>query len=275
MRDSKKNLTDRWTTNERQVLLATIVNFLSSQKPLDDIKGIQKIDDRFDLRGISFPKEYADYEYKDKRMHQVVGSLKFKNTRIENIDFSHANIQNTEWKNCLFKNVKFHSTQMEQLRVTNCNFENVEFLNTRLSYSHLNIRTGKKSGSFKNVTFKKSNLNETRFSFPTIEDCSFEDCNLYAADFDGSRLKNCKFIGEVNSPMFRRHSIREFEPNFLLNQVDKTKFTNEMDNVDFSAATLKYVTFSKDLDLTKCKFRHSTKFETSPAVDNDIYAMTD
>ena len=275
MRDSKQNLTDRWVTSEGELLLATIVDFLSSQRPLDEIKAIQKIDDRFDLRGISFPKEFADNNYKGKRMHQVVGSSKFKNTGIENADFSHADIQHTEWKNCLFKNVKFHSTQMVQVTMTNCDFEDVEFLNTRLSYSHLNIRTGKKSGSFKKVTFKKSKLNETRFSFPTIEDCSFEDCNLYAADFDGSRFKNCKFIGEVNSPWFRRHSINEFEPNYLLNQIDKTKFTNEMDNVDFSAATLKYVTFSKNLDLTKCKFKHGIKFEPSLAGDKNIYAMTD
>lgn len=274
MRDSKQNLTDRWTTNEGRLLLATIVDFLSSQRPLDNIKSIQKLDDRFDLRGISFPKEYADYDYKGKRMHQVVGSLRFKNARIENIDFSHGDIQHTDWKNCLFKNIKFHSTQMEQVTVINCDFQDVEFSNTRLSYSHLNIRTGNKSGSFKNVTFKKSNLNETRFSFPIIEDCNFEDCNLYAADFDGSRFKNCKFIGEVNSPWFRRHSIKEFEPNYLLNKVDKTKFTNEMDNVDFSAATLKYVTFSKDLDLTKCKFGHGVKFEPSLTGENDIYAMT-
>jgi uncharacterized protein YjbI with pentapeptide repeats len=275
MRDTKQNLIDRWTTNEGRLLLTTIVDFLSSQRSLDSIEGIQKTDNRFDLRGISFPKEYADYNYKGKQMHQVVGSIKFKNARIENIDFSHADIQQTEWKNCLFKNVKFYSTQMEQVRVTNCNFEDVEFTNTRLSYSHLNIRTGKKSGSFKNVAFKKSKLNETWFSFPTRENCYFEDCNLYAADFDGSRFKYCKFIGEVNSPWFRRNSIREFEPNYLLNQVDKTKFTNEMDNVDFSTATLKYVTFSKDLDLTKCKFGQGTKFEPSLASDKDIYAMTD
>ncbi|HWA33639.1 MAG TPA: pentapeptide repeat-containing protein [Cyclobacteriaceae bacterium] len=275
MTDSKQDLTDRWTTTEGQLLLTTIVDFLSRKRPLDDITAIQKIDHRFDLRGISLPKEYADYDYKGKQMHQVVGSLKFKNTRIENIDLSHADIQHTEWKNCLFKNVKFHSAQMEQVTVRNCDFEDVEFFNTRLSYSHLNIRTGKKSGSFKNVTFKKSKLNETRFSFPTIEDCNFEDCNLYATDFDGSRFKNCKFIGEVNSPWFRRHSIREFEPNYLLNQVEKTKFTNEMDNVDFSAATLKYVTFSKDLDLTKCKFGDRIKFAPSLAGDKDIYAMTD
>ena len=85
---------------------------------------------------------------------------------------------------------------------------------------------------------------------------------------------NCKFTGEVNSPWFRKHSIKEFEPNFILNQVDKKKFTNEMQNVDFSEAILKYVTFSKDLDLIKCKFGHGTKFESIEKQAKDIYAMS-
>jgi uncharacterized protein YjbI with pentapeptide repeats len=274
MRVTKQNLIDRWATKEGQLLLKAVIIHLSDQRPLDNLKGIQNIDSRFDLRGISFPKEYVDYNYKGKQMHQVAGSLKFKNIRVENVDFSYADIQQTEWKNCVFKDVKFYATQMEQVVITNCDFEDVEFINTRLSYSHLNIRTGKKSGSFKNVAFRKSKLNETYFSFPTIEDCCFEDCNLYAADFDGSRFKNCKFKGEVNSAWFRRHSIREFEPNYFLNQVDKTKFTNEMDNVDFSEAVLKYVTFSKDLNLTKCRFAQGAKFETSLSSDTDLYAMS-
>jgi uncharacterized protein YjbI with pentapeptide repeats len=274
MRDTKQNLTDRWTTSEGQLLLKTIIDYVLTKRPLHSIKGIKKIGQRFDLRGIWFPREHADYNYKGEQMHQIVGSKKFKNIKIEDIDFSYADIQQTEWKNCEFRNVKFHSTQMEQIRVVNCDFENVEFSNSRLSFSHLNIRSGKKSGSFKNVIFRKSQLNETWFSFPTIEDCLFEDCNFHAADFDGSRFKNCKFIGEVNSPWFRRHSIREFEPNYFLNQVDKSQFTNEMDSVDFSEAILKYATFSKDLDLTKCKFGQGIKFEPSLATDKDVYAVT-
>ena len=128
---------------------------------------------------------------------------------------------------------------MEQLNIINCDFEDVTFENTRLSYSHLNIRSGKRSGSFKGVIFRNSQLNETRFSFPTIENCIFDSCNLYAADFDGSRFMKCKFMGEVNSPWFRKHSIKEFEPNFILNQVDKTKFTNEMQDVDFYRGTIR------------------------------------
>jgi hypothetical protein len=97
---------------------------------------------------------------------------------------------------------------------------------------------------------------------------------LYAADFDGSRFVNCKFIGEVNSPWFRKHSIKEFEPNFILNQVNKKKFANEMQEVDFLEATLKYVTFSKDLDLSTCKFGPGTKFESMEKFEKDIYAMS-
>ena len=274
MRDSRQNLIDRWTTEEGKVLHKEIIARLTKEKPLEELNGLKRIEDKFDLRGISFPKEYSAYDYKGKLLKQVAGSLKFKGIKVDNIDFTYADIQTTEWTNCRFSNVKFYGANLEQLRITNCAFENVLFQNTKLSYSYLNIRNGTKSGSFKNVTFKNSQLNETRFSFPTIEDCIFDSCNLHAADFDGGRFKDCKFIGEVNSPWFRKHSIKEFEPNLIFNQVNKRLFTNEMQNIDFSAATLKYVTFSKDLNLSQCKFGQGTKFESFEKLEKDIYAMS-
>jgi uncharacterized protein YjbI with pentapeptide repeats len=274
MRDSKQNLMDRWTTEEGKSLLKEIVVRLTKAKSLEDLKGLNRVEDKFDLRGISFPKEYSEYDYKGKHMKQVVGSLKFKGVTVDNIDFSYADIQHTEWKNCRFSSVKFYGAQLEQLNIINCDFENVSFENTRLSYSYLNIRSGTRSGSFKDVIFRNSQLNETRFSFPTIENCVFDSCNLYAADFDGSRFTNSKFIGEVNSSWFRKHSIKEFEPNFILNQVNKKKFANEMKDVDFLEAILKYVTFSKDLDLSTCKFGPGTKFELMEKFEKDIYAMS-
>lgn len=275
MGTSKKDLIERWTTIEGSNLLKKIITCLKKQKTLSEIIGIEKINDKLDLRGINFPKEYSEYTYKGKFVKQITGSLKFKSAILENIDLSYADIRHTEWKNCTFKNIVFYMSQMQEMTITNCEFEDVEFNNTKLSYSYLNIRSGKNSGSFKNVKFKKTHLNETRFSFPKFENCSFEDCNFHAADFDGSRFKECNFKGKVNSPWFRKHSIKEFEPNYFINQIDKRKIENEMENIDFSKAILDYVSFSKDLDLQKCKFENRVIFRKLPNNDNEIYAITD
>ena len=108
MRESKQNLIDRWTTEEGKSLLNEIIARLTKAKSLEDLKGLNRIEDKFDLRGISFPKEYSEYDYKGKHMKQVVGSLKFKEVAVDNIDFAYADIQHTEWKNCKFSRVKFY-----------------------------------------------------------------------------------------------------------------------------------------------------------------------
>ncbi len=272
MRETKQSLIDRWKSGVGAKLQTQIIARLKNGRFIGDLDGLAKVEGKFDLRGISFPKTYSEYDYKGKQIKQVSGSLSFKNVELADVDFTYCDLQHTKWRHCKFNRIDFRHAQLQQLELIACGFEDVLFHDARLSYSFMNIRDGKESGYFRHVRFSKSKLNETRFSFPTIEDCQFDNCNLYAADFDGSRLKNCKFLGEVNSPWFRRHSKNEFEPNFFFNQIDKTRFVNPMENIDFTEATLKYVSFSKDLDLSSCKFAQDVSFDTSPQMENEIGA---
>lgn len=269
---TKKKLIERWLTDDGKNLLEAIIQHLRKGKNLNGLNGLEKFEGKFDLRGISFPKTYSEYRYKGKLVTQVTGSLSFKNVKIDNTDFSYADLQQTNWKNCDFSNLTFSKTQLEQLRISNCSFENVTFNNSRLSYSYLNIRSGKKSGYFKNVVFKKSQLNETLFSFPRFDNCLFDDCNLHAANFDGSRFKDCKFAGKLNSPWFRKHSIMEYEPYLIFNRINKKQFVNEMLNVDFKDANLEYVSFDKDLDLSKCHFASNVKFKVN---ESELYGISE
>lgn len=270
MKENKQSLIDRWKNPDWVVLYNRIIKALKKGKKLENIPNIPFYNNRIDLRGISFPKERTQYFYKGKNINQVTGSLKLRRLSLKNIDLTYADIQQSKWKNCNFQDIVFKHTNCEQLECLNCGFENVVFENTRLSYSYLNIRTGKQSGFFINVRFIKSLLNETRFSFPVFKDCYFENCNFYAADFDGSRFENTIFKGKINSPWFRKHSKNEYEPNILLNQVDKTKYTNEMKNIDFTKSQLEYVDFSIDLDLSNCKFPETIKFEKLAQLKDSI-----
>ncbi len=272
---TKKNLIERWQTDEGKNLLKDIIQHLRKVKTLKGINGLEKFEGKFDLRGVSFPKTYSEYQYKGKLITQVTGSLSFKNVNIDNVDFTYADLQHTKWKNCAFSNTKFSKTQLEQIYIINCSFENILFNNSRLSYSYLNIRSGKKSGHFKNVRFEKSQLNETKFSFPKFDNCLFDNCNLFAANFDGSRFKDCKFIGKVNSPWFKKHSNMEYEPNLIFNRINKKQFMNEMINIDFSEANLEYVSFDKNLDLSKCNFAPNVKFEKLKTIETELYAMSE
>jgi uncharacterized protein YjbI with pentapeptide repeats len=266
-----QGLKDRWTTPDGEKLLALVVDSLRKNKSISLIPDVAMIDGKFDLRGLSFPKKYAEYTHKGKYIRQVVESLKFKNIAIENIDFSHSDVQKCKFYNCSFYSCLFYQVNAEQWECINCNFENTVFKNARLSYSLLNIRKGKLSGTFNNIQFIESQLNETRFSFPIFDNCLFDDCNLYSADFDGSRFNKCKFTGKVNSPLFRKYSCKEFEPNLFLNRIDKSRFVNEMKEVDFSEAILQYVAFSDDLDINHCKFPANITVEKSSNPNGGFY----
>lgn len=274
-KQTKKTLIERWQTDKGQKLLNDIIQHLKKGKSFGELNGLEKFEDKFDLRGINFPKTSTEYLYKGKLTNQITGSLSFNKAEIDNVDFSYADLEQTQWKNCSFSKTVFYKTQLEQIKIINCSFDNILFESSKLSHSYLNIRSGKKSGYFKNVTFKNSQLNETRFSFPEFHNCFFDNCNLFATDFDGSRFNNCKFIGKLNSLWFRKHSIMEYEPNLIVNRVNKKQFTNEMLNVDFTEAILDYVSFAKNLDLSKCSFGLNVKFEKIKSMEAEIYGMTE
>ena len=272
-----QELRQRWEDDEGKDLLKTIIKAIKNGKDLTKINSIEHHEGKVDLRGISFPKEYEEF-FNHKTAKYIKWpdkSIKFKQCRLENIDFSYSDIQVTSWEKCCFINCRFYQVNATAIVFIACDFQNVIFNKTRFSFGYLNIRSGKLSGSFKNVSFIKSQFSETRFSFPVFDNCLFEDCNLNAADFDGSQFSNTKFKGLVKSPWFRKYSKNEFEPNYFFNRIDKTKITNVMLNVDFSEAILDYVSFSKDLSLKDCIFPKNIRTEYFEVDKNSCFVSSE
>lgn len=263
----------RWETEEGKDFLNKVIKTIKNGKELTNISSIKLHEGKVDLRGISLPKKYEEGfdNQKGKSSSWASNSIKFKSSSLENIDFSYSDIQITFWEKCSFIDCLFNQVNASGITFKDCDFKDVIFKNTRFSFGYLNIRLGKSSGSFKNVSFIKSQFSETRFSFPIFDDCLFEDCNFYATDFDGSRFSNTKFKGLVKCPWFRKHSKNEFEPNFFFNRINKTKFSNEMLNVDFSEAILDFVCFSNDLDSKNCIFAKNIKIVHLPGDKNNYY----
>ncbi|RZJ20170.1 MAG: pentapeptide repeat-containing protein [Acinetobacter sp.] len=271
-----QQLKQRWETEEGASLLKIVIKAIIKGRDLTEISSLKHHEGKIDLRGISLPKEYERFfNYKtSKYIKWVDKSIKFKSCKLDNIDFSYSDIQATSWEKCSFIACLFYQVDARTITFTACDFQDVIFKNTRFSYGYLNIRSGKLSGSFKNVSFIKSQFSETLFSFPIFDSCLFEDCNFYAADFDGSRFSNTKFKGVLNCPWFRKHAKNEFEPNYFFNRIDKIKFSNEMLNVDFSEATLEYVGFSDDLDLKNCKLPLNIKIERFEQFKSGYFVST-
>ncbi|GAA5030078.1 hypothetical protein GCM10011506_18900 [Marivirga lumbricoides] len=253
----QQRLINRWKSQEGKYLLSEVLSKLSCNKSLDTIKGLEKYAGRWDLRGapLSTLKSERKIEGEGTSFTQKYGSLKLKNIHVESIDFSYADISYSWWQQCRVNNCIFEGTKAKELQIYASDFFNCTFRNTSFNYSFLNNNLGKNSGSYKRVNFIECDLKECIFSFPEIENCIFENCNLMATNFDGSRFKHCKFIGKVDSPWFSGYSTTAQKSIFwIFNRVNPKDYPNLMQNVDFSEADLIGVSFINEIDLSQCVF---------------------
>jgi uncharacterized protein YjbI with pentapeptide repeats len=248
--ENKKDLIKRWETTDA-VLGKEIINAIKSSSSLDKIKGLQKINDRWDLRGLKFPNpKKID---KIKSYEKAEGAFMFKKVMLENVDLSYADLSYSEWQNCKVENAIFVDTKFRNVNIAATDFINTQIINSDLRQSFLGQNIGDNSGSFTHVDFIESDLSAAGFCFPKIENSRFENCNLKETDFDGSRLVGCKFKGLIDSSFFRGYSIHA-HTSFLwvFNRAHVKSFLNPMYNVDFSDARLFGVSFTHGIDLKKC-----------------------
>lgn len=255
---TKKELVDRWSsTADGRNLLGAVAVALKKNIPIKDVAGLGLIDDRIDLRGavLSTITKRQTIGTKAHSLTLKTGSLKLKKATIENIDFSYADIsygllQESMVTNCLFKD-----TIAKEMDIYASDFERCTFERTNFAYSFMNKNVADNAGSFKNCKFLKTNLKETIFSFPVIDNCIFEDCKLYGADFDGSRMRNVTFVGEVDSPFMGGYSWTAQKSLFwIFNKIDPKNYPNQMQNIDFTRANIKDIMFQNGIDLSGCKF---------------------
>ncbi|WP_276089288.1 pentapeptide repeat-containing protein [Pedobacter sp. JY14-1] len=252
-----KELINRWKLDEGKELLDRVQNALKHNIPLDEIKGLGKHNGRWDLRGsvLSTVENERTIGNKEHQLVQKFGTLKLKRAKLNDVDFSYANISYSVFQLCIFSNCVFQGTKAKELRIYASDFNNCFFEKVDLSYSFMNINIGKNAGSFAGCEFINCNLRECIYSFPVVDACLFKNCNLYATNFDGSRMKNVTFLGEVNSCWFKGYSESAIPSLFyFFNKVDPKGYPNKMINVDFSDSELIGVSFVNGIDLRYCKF---------------------
>lgn len=253
----KNELISRWYTEDGTALLNSILFAFSKKNKLNEIDGLKKHDGRWDLRGapLSGILNETNIGNKTHQLSLKSGSLEIKNYVFDDVDFSYATISSGQFYKCTFQNCEFTASKGKEIHIYACNFDHCSFEKADFSYSFINKNISKDAGSFTNCKFQKTNLRESFFTFPIMESCLFENCDLYACSFDGSRMRNVKFIGIVDSPWFNGYSINADTSVFwVFNRINPKELPNPMYNVDFSNAELFYVAFSNGIDLSNCIF---------------------
>ena len=185
-------------------------------------------------------------EFKERRI---------KKRKFDNHDFSSAEISNVTWKNCSFNNCRFENTIFKNTVFINCSFTNLSFNGCRFEGCQLAKNKGKQSGVLEQVQFENCVFVRSDFNFPIIRSCNFINNQYSELDFDGSRLYNCRFAGEMDAVEFRGHSVLAM-PDWwdVFRGVDYRKYKNPMEAVDFREATFLHVGFSNGINLSKCLF---------------------
>lgn len=86
----KKELVNRWKTNEGQRLLKEVIGCLEKGNLLNSVNGLGKFSGRWDLRGAQLSEltKKRKLESGGYSLEQSYGSLKIKNALIESVDFS-------------------------------------------------------------------------------------------------------------------------------------------------------------------------------------------
>lgn len=255
---NKRELINRWNTEK----LNEIILFLKTNKDLSLI-GIKKHNDRWDLRGVKLSslKKDGGLKIESHSVDLPTGSLKLNKSNLDSIDFSFADLSFAEINNCTIKNCIFFDAKANSLDVIATNFSKCDFTKTNFSKSFLNSNINTNSGSYFSCLFNETNLSYSSFLFPIIEDCIFNSCKLIEVNFDGSRLKNCKFIGHFQSGWFRAYSI--FANSFSFSTfhfLNPKKHINKMENVDFSECYLEDVLFLNEIDLSKCNLPRNENY---------------
>jgi uncharacterized protein YjbI with pentapeptide repeats len=260
---TKKELLERWNSPVGENLLKAVFSALKKNRPLSVVEGIEIIDSRIDLRGavLSVVKDQRTIGTEEHSLIQTIGSLKLKHAGFENIDFSYADISYAVIQECSFRNCLFNGTKAKEVEIFASDFENCGFEKTDFSYAYMNKNIAANAGSFKNCIFSRALLREAIFSFPITDNCVFQDCNLYATNFDGARMKNITFTGLVDSPIFSGYSTTAERSAFwVFNKINPLNYPNLMENVDFKEADLQYVLFQHELDPSRCRFPESGDF---------------
>ena len=196
--------------------------------------GLSTIEGRTDLRNLELPEP------------SIVRRFQFRKIPIAEIDPG-AIIQGAKWRNLDFSDSKLNGLRLFGCEIENCRFENCQLQDLRLwstkisdaSFQGANLRKSALGGvhegrrnSYSGVDFTQTDLRQTAYTATSFDRCTFRNTKLEKVDFQTSAFSDCRFEGELLRVLFYRRAFKgEAYP------------ANEMINVDFRRAKLRYVEF--------------------------------
>jgi uncharacterized protein YjbI with pentapeptide repeats len=201
-------------------------------------------DGLIDLRGVTLPKpSVSRLARNDPNSPEVLEGLTVvRGARWEGMDFSGAELSSLRLLDVHIDQCVFDKSRCLDWRIWGSTVSRSRFVSANLRGSALGGVENGRVNQYVGVSWKLTDMRGAAYRSADFVDCTFERTKLAKMDFGGSRFVRCRFSGELREVIFHRTA---WEAEHLA--------PNEMTDVDFSQARLRFVEF-RELDLRSVRW---------------------
>lgn len=165
----------------------------------------------------------------------------FRGQVISDIDFSQSKLSGLRFVDCKIVNCIFDDCECDDWRMWGTQFSETSFRNAKLKGVAIGTTEAGAGCRFTRVDFSTADLRSAALGGADFEECLFERSRIENVDFDQSRLRRCRFVGDLKNVVFGG---LEVDPKALM-------------DVDFSEAEFSFVEF-RGLNLDGVTFPSSS-----------------
>ena len=219
---SSDPLRERWTTNQGRALAEEAFRRLAAGEHLDGLP-LARHEGRVDLRAVVGPHDPEVAWHRTRKMGEVT---------LEGLDLSGAELPSWYWSRTTVLNCRFDGANIEDLGTWATRVEDTSFRGTRGQTRCLGAVSDGVHGVFRNVDFSRADLRVANAGTADFVDCDFSHARTHKTHWGQARFIRCRFAGLVRENIWYGRSpfVDRAEPN-------------EMEDVDFSAAELRWSEF--------------------------------
>jgi uncharacterized protein YjbI with pentapeptide repeats len=239
-----KPLSQRWSTAEGQKLAHEVVARLVKGRALDNLP-LERHEGRIDLRGLQVTAPKTGRRITGRLGEQsltaieLAGILELRGVVLDGLDLSGAQLESLRFFDSKIANSRFNGANCKDWRLWGVEVSNVSFDDAMMRDAVLGAWYEGHGDVYRNVTFVRADLRSIVCDSATLVDCDFSHARIIDVDFGSSSFIRCRFAGEMRDVIFWDHGFDTGKPD-----------PNLMEDVDFSAATLRFVEFRR-LDLNR------------------------
>jgi len=237
-------LSNRWRDESGQRLAAQVLDRLVAGAPLDTLP-LERHEGRVDLRGFAIPdpevlgEGYVAEEGGEARagLRWLGGLVELRGGTVTDVDFTGARLEHLRFFDTTLRNCRFDHAKCRDWRGWSLTVDGCSFVGTDLRDAALGTWFEDRGNRWHAVTFDAADLRGVTCRRASFIGCEFTATRLDKVEFEGCEFVRSRFVGLLDEVRFLAEGIEDRTPSRL-------------EDVDFSAATLRWVDFA-DASLDK------------------------